>query len=148
MFGLGKGKIDLKLDKLQFRPGDIITGTITLQLKKPVKAKGVSVQLLGEKKVRQRTGTKIHTHTTKIFDFSKPLDSEKTYATEEKKYQFKINIPANIAAETKIDSPLGTAVKAINMFVGASSQIKWHVIARLDVPWAIDVTKKVQINIG
>ena len=48
MFGFGKGKLDLKIQKTNYAPGDTISGDVALTLKKPVKAKEVSMSLIGE----------------------------------------------------------------------------------------------------
>ena len=36
MFGFGKGKIEIQLSKYNYSPGDELSGTVILKLKKPV----------------------------------------------------------------------------------------------------------------
>ncbi|MFH1239776.1 MAG: hypothetical protein V1672_01035 [Candidatus Diapherotrites archaeon] len=56
MFGFLKGKIDVKLNKSNFRPGDMIQGTVTLDLKKSTNARGVFVKFYGMSKTTQHSG--------------------------------------------------------------------------------------------
>jgi hypothetical protein len=51
----GKGKINIALQKTHYAPGDIISGNVALTLKKPVKAREVSISLIGEHKTTQTT---------------------------------------------------------------------------------------------
>ena len=48
MFGFDKGKINITIQKTNYAPGDTISGNAALTLKKPVKAKEVSISLIGE----------------------------------------------------------------------------------------------------
>ena len=52
----GKGKINIALQRTNYAPGDTISGNAVLALKKPVKARGVSISLIGEYKTTQRKG--------------------------------------------------------------------------------------------
>ena len=47
MFGFGVGKIDVKLNNFNFKPGDTIEGTVSLTNKKNSKANGVKVAFVG-----------------------------------------------------------------------------------------------------
>lgn len=148
MFGFGKGKIDIKINKYNFSPGETIEGTITLKLKKPLKAKGVKIRLVGEKKITERRGTSTAYRTINIFDFDQPLDGEKEYSTEEISYPFKITIPRNVSDQTMPEGMLGNIAKIAQAVSGASSRIKWYLKAYLDIPMGFDVSKKVQINVA
>jgi hypothetical protein len=44
----GRGKIDISIQKTSFAPGDTISGSIDLTLKKAVKAREISISLIGE----------------------------------------------------------------------------------------------------
>jgi len=54
----GKGKINIVILRANYMPGDVISGSIALNLKKPVQAREVCISLVGEQKIRQtrRTG--------------------------------------------------------------------------------------------
>ena len=148
MFGLGKGKIEIYLDKYNFSPGETISGNVNLKVKKQEKAKAVTIRLIGEQKTSNFStiqNTRAQTRKHYIQDFKQQLEREKEYSGEYN-YNFQIKIPQNIL--NSINSSLGAVMKSMQILTGQSSQIKWHLIASLEIPWAIDISKKVQINIA
>ena len=74
-----------------------------------------------------------------------PLDGEKEYIEGE--YNFEIKIPANVL-QAQPGGAVGDIIKGIQLLSGKDVRISWHVIAKLDIPSGIDVSKKVQVNIG
>lgn len=172
MLGFGKGTIEVQLNKFNFSPGEVIEGTVTLKLKKPVKAKELSIRIVGEQTTTQSEGinlgggvsigmgTSRRTHstgsrttTTTIFDFKQTLDGEKEYTSggQPLVYPFQIKIPANVLnqqSQAPKEGVLGTVIKAAQMMSGTSSKISWYLIANLDIPKSFDVSKRVQINIA
>jgi sporulation-control protein spo0M len=123
MFGFGKGKIDIVIQKTNYVPGDIISGNVALTLKKPVQAKEVSISLIGEHKTTQTTprvggamggggmSMSTTTQTVRIYDFKQQLDSEREY-TEGREYRFEIKIPADIPQMPKREAKSGEARKS------------------------------------
>ena len=147
----GKGKIEIQLKKHNLSAGEVVKGTVLLKLKKPLKAKELSITMIGEEKVSQISlkGQR-STKTIRIFDFKQTLDREKEYSSAKPLvYKFKIKIPKNILSKQEIPKgKLGTVIKTASFLLGAGrKQVHWYLLARLDVPWAIDINKKVQINI-
>ena len=150
MFGFGKGKIEIQLDKYNFSAGEVIEGTLALSLKKPLHGNGLSIQIIGEQKISQGFGTSRTYRTVKIFDFVQPLDGEKEYPASEQPlvYPFKIKLPANVQSKQQMpEGTLGTVLKAAQMFSGSNSTTYWYLIGRLDVP-GLYITKKIQINVA
>ncbi|OYT54574.1 MAG: hypothetical protein B6U72_02105 [Candidatus Altiarchaeales archaeon ex4484_2] len=148
VFGLGKGHIEILLDRYDFSPGDKITGKVSLKLKKPVNAKQLRIVLVGEKtsKSYKSSGGR-SSHKEIIHRFEMPLDGEKEYNGGE--YPFEIKIPGNVLQTDLVpEGAVGEAVKALNFLSGASTRINWYIQASLDVPRGFDVTKKVQITVG
>jgi len=145
VFGFGKGKIEVSLEKYNFSPGEIIKGRITLKLKKPIRAKALKVGLVGEKKTTKYETSSTSQSKTHFFDFEMPLDGEKEYIEGE--YNFEIKIPANVL-QAQPGGAVGDIIKGIQLLSGKDVRISWHVIAKLDIPSGIDVSKKVQVNIG
>lgn len=164
----GKGKINISIQKTYYAPGDIISGNVTLTLKKPVKAREVSISLIGEQKTTQTTprvgGTmggggismSTTTETVRIYDFKQQLDSEKEYS-QGGEYHFEIKIPAHTLSmkpqmpgqEGKLSQVLKVAQTAAAMTGAIPFQrIKWYLLAKLDIPGGLDVSKKVDITIG
>jgi hypothetical protein len=54
----GRDKIDIRLERTNYAPGDTVSGNVTLTLKRPVRARELTISLIGEYKVR---GTPGHT---------------------------------------------------------------------------------------
>jgi hypothetical protein len=162
----GKGKINIALQKTHYAPGDIISGDVALTLKKPVKAREVSISLIGEHKATQ-TGLGVGgpmggggmsmsttTRTVRIYDFKQQLDSEKEYS-QGREYHFEMKIPADtmsmrpLMPEGKLGQVLNVAQTAAAMTGAIPFQrIKWYLLAKLDVPGGFDVSKKIDIAIG
>lgn len=155
MFGLGPGKIDLKLDKTNFKRGETITGKLTLTLNKPVKAKALLVQFYGTQPtgrpvsrtgvmgvpVRQRREERV------IYSFDLNLDSEKEYSQGTKEYSFEIKIPRDLPQKPKVEGEGAMKGMARFMLSIAVPSINWFVKGKLDIPLAADITKAVQITI-
>jgi len=162
----GKGKINIALQKTHYAPGDIISGDVALTLKKPVKAREVSISLIGEHKSTQTApgvgGTmgggglsmSTTTKTVRIYDFKQQLDSEKEYS-QGREYHFEMKIPADtmsmrpLMPEGKLGQVLNVAQTAAAMTGAIPFQrIKWYLLAKLDIPGGLDINKKVDITIG
>jgi len=162
----GKGKINIALQKTHYAPGDVISGDVALTLKKPVKAREVSISLIGEHKATQ-TGLGVGgpmggggismsttTKTVRIYDFKQQLDSEKEYS-QGREYHFEMKIPADtmsmrpLMPEGKLGQVLNVAQTAAAMTGAIPFQrIKWYLLAKLGIPGGLDVSKKVDITIG
>lgn len=147
VFGFGKGKIEIFLEKYQFSPGDTIKGRIALKLKEPIRAKALKVGLVGE-----RGGTTVSVgpgrmgakrSSMRVYNFEMPLDGEKEYFEGE--YNFEIKIPVG-ALPAPPGGVGGDILKSVQFLSGRV--MKWYVIGKLDIPSGIDVSKKVQVNIG
>ena len=168
----GKGKIDIAIQKTNYAPGDTISGNVALTLKKPVQAKEVSISLIGERITTGGGGTVGwsgsktwgggtmgsggSTTTERIYDFKQQLDSEKEYS-EGREYHFGIKIPADILGGTpqtpEVQGKLGQALKVAHTaatIIGAIpiQRIQWYLLAKLDIPRGLDISKKVDITIG
>ena len=148
----GKGKIEMSLEKYGYQPGESVTGSIDLKLKKTVHARGLSVAFRGDlittRTRRDRDGHMRHErHTTRIYNQKIPLDGEKDYKGGN--YDFEIKIPDNILdMESKPDGMLGDALEAMKFMSGRHDRIQWYIVAKLDVPMGLDVSKKQDITIG
>jgi len=164
----GKGKINIALQKTHYVPGDIISGDVSLTLKKPVKAREVSISLIGEHKSTQTApqvgGTmggggmsmSTTTKTVRIYDFKQQLDSEKEYS-QGREYHFEMKIPADTMSMRplmpEVEGKLGQGLKvaqAAAAMTGAIpfQRIKWYLLAKLDIPGGLDIKKKVDVTIG
>jgi len=147
----GKEKITMTLEKYNFAPGDSIKGTVTLSLKKPIKARKMEVSFLGTRKERCRDSRGRQTYrTTEVFDFTMPLGPEKDYQNET--FNFEIKIPNDVLQQTRppatpeLDGTLGKVV-AVGAALSGSRYypVEWMVRAQLDIPMKFDVKKTQKI---
>lgn len=158
----GKGKINISIQKPHYAPGDIISGDIKFELKKPVKAREVSISLIGEQKSTRvgsmsgGSGASTSTQVVRIYDFKQQLDSEKEYSGVGE-YHFEMKIPADILSMRpqmpELEGKLGTGLKlaqAAATMTGAIpyQQTKWYLLAKLDIPGGLDVSRKTDVTIG
>jgi hypothetical protein len=157
----GKGKINISIPRTHYTPGDTISGSIVLDLKKPLKAREVSISLIGEQKFRRtRTtgGGGFSTSSEKyhIYEFKQNLDNEKEYSRGQK-YNFEIKIPADILSIKPqipgIEGKLGQGLKFAQAAAAMTGviplqQTKYYLMARLDIAGGLDIKRKADIVIG
>jgi hypothetical protein len=164
----GKGKIDVSIPKTSYAPGDIISGNVVLTLKKPVKAREMIISLIGEHKTTQTTprvrgaargggvSPSATTTTVRIYDFNQQLDSEKEYS-QKGEYRFEIKIPSDILGGrpqiTEQEGRLGQVLKVAQTAAAMTGaipfqRVKWYLLAKLNVPGGLDISKKVDVAIG
>ena len=151
MFGFGKKEIEILLQKYNFSLGENIVGKISLQLKKPTRAKALKVGLIGERNVtetRRNPDGRVTTNQKKeyVFNFEMPLDGEKEYSQGE--YNFEIKVPTTLTQTSLPGGLAGDVLKTIQTLAGKQSNISWYVTAKLDIPMMFDISNKIQVNIG
>ena len=162
----GKGKIEVTIAKTGYEPGDTISGSVTLALKKPVTARELSVSLIGEQRTTRTTASMrsgaidTQQQRVRVYDFKERLDGEKEYAPGQE-YHFEMKIPADVLGgapeQPQAEGKLGQVVKAaqtVGVVTGAipyhrtRQSTKWQLHVKLDVPRGLDVSRKVDITIG
>lgn len=152
MFGLGKGKIELFLDKVNYTPGETINGRLVLKLNKPLESRELRVSFYGLKKETQNKYNSqqkrnvTSTHYITVYEFRVSLGAQSEYYQGE--YLFSIKIPEDLIPQNQ-----GTALKVLNVvskglnfLSGRSERVSWYVKATLDVP-GLDLNKTIQITI-
>lgn len=145
----GPPKITLMLEKYSFNPGEKVKGTITLNLKKSTYARKMFVSLEGMKKERHGSNTS----WKRVYDFDMPISGEKEYQSDT--IQFELPIPPDIlnprsaqkAIQNALEDKLGGAGSVLSALTVGTSNIKWKIIAQLDVPKALDVKAKQDIQL-
>lgn len=158
MFGIGAGKIELKIQKTTFNPGEEITGTLFLTVKNPIKARGLFIKIFAEQNVREMheiQGKMKPTDTTrKLYEFQAELDKEREYpkTNEPVAYPFTLAVPQNAPSAhvpKKPDETIDLLVGALSFVTGtgALGPVKWYLEGYLDLPMAFDVSAKVQLDI-
>ena len=158
----GRGSIDIRLQRTGYQPGDTISGTVVLALKKPMKAREVVISLIGEQRNTRIGGTpgnkdvSTTTQRVRVYDFKQQLDSEKEYS-QGQEFQFEMKIPADIlSAAPQMPDPGGKLGQALMVAQSAAAmsgriplqRVKWYLQAKLDIPGGLDISKKADITIG
>ncbi len=155
----GAQKIVLNLERYDYKPGDTIKGTVTLQLKKPINARRLEVGLIGRKIQQQssirvgmssspyKSGYQKTTEYRTIYDFRIPLGGEQEYLAG--LFPFKIKIPTTILqGEVLPEGGVAAAVNVLKALGGVPSRIEWMIVARLDVPLKLDVSASQKIALS
>lgn len=141
VFGLFEGnKIDIQLDKPNFKFGEEVTGKVLLDLKNPKKANQVTIQLYFEYvslvPVVKRMGNPprmvntTETRTQRTMAQVLSLDGKKEYPAGHHEYPFKFTLQNTQVA--------GGYTRANGWFLDAS----------LDIPLGVDVNKRMLVNIA
>lgn len=151
MFGLfSKGKMEIKLTNYNYRPGEVIEGTLAFKLKKPYEINAVNIRLYGEVRTTTMRSGKTNTSYERVFDFSQPLEGPKSLIQNTQyEYPFKINVPGDVLSKPQMpQGAVGAVLNTLQYMARTATNIRWYVEGRVDIPKAIDMTKKVQVNIG
>ncbi len=96
-------------------------------------------------------GTHRSTRTDRIYEFEHQLEGEKEYEGSGT-YTFEIKIPEDVLGQPQmpqLDGALGTALSIAQSLtgMGATKRTSWYLLARLDIPWSVDIKETVQITI-
>lgn len=155
VFGLKKGKIEIKLNKFNFSPGEAIDGTVELKLKKPINARELSIVMYGESR-GYSSGLGVigrdsrRASIQRIFEFKQPLDGEKEYPVTDQPvvYTFQIKIPVDVLRQKLPEGTLEAIKTASDVLTGTIRNTSWYLEAKLDIPKKADVKKRLQINLA
>ena len=152
----GPDKIIVTLDKYQYKPGDVIKGSVGLNLRKPMRGRKLVVSLLGKVRTTHRDSKgHMQTEDVAIYDLTIPLDGENDYLSE--LYPFEIKIQSDILEmhsssdriNQMLQEKLGTFGVIIGkMATGGQGPVRWMVHAQLDIPMKLDVHKSQDIVIS
>lgn len=137
--GIGVGSIAITLDAYELGPGDSVTGKVVLGLNEPVEASRLVVALIG---THQMQGATEET----VFELEHELDGARTYRGGE--YTFDLGIP-----DDAVSSPGGDIVDSVTRAVtslatGKRAPTSWRVVAWLEVPRALNIKAKVDIDVS
>lgn len=149
----GSEKMILALEQFNFFPGETIKGSISLNLKKPTKARKLEVALVGKQteRYRDRNGNskrKIHT----VYCFEIPLGAEQQYHKGD--FPFEIKIPDDIlmrgrGQQSRPEGGLGAVTSVLGALGGNRyDPVEWHVRSQLDIPMGLDMKKTQKIVIA
>jgi len=151
MFGIGAGKIEIRIPKIAYVVGEAIEGDLILSMNSPQKARGVFLRLYAEQKYREYThGSGSHhshghweTTSRRVHEFVLQFDGEREYpkTSQPLVYPFRIYVPqqAHILRQNASGGFTGGA--------GPVGYPEWFLEAYLDLPLAFDVQTRVQLSI-
>ena len=158
---LGRGKIDISIRKTRYTPGDIISGEVTLTLKKPVKATEMTISLIGEYVTKVTTGRHLVAGTSRVGgslrQHSRGMLMSDTVRKSAPKYDYKTKTKTvqicgfkqQLDGEIEYSQSKEYRFKIkITTDMPTSSAVDWYMLAKLDIPHGRDITKKVRITIG
>jgi hypothetical protein len=152
----GRGKIDISIQKTGYAPGDTISGSVNLTLNNQVKAREMTISLMGEytTEVARQRGIDAVTVRARRFQMSDTIVTHQpavpTYDVGHKTEHVRICIfKERLDGEGKYSQSRGYKFKIkIQTDTPDSSAVNWYLLAKLDIPHGRDITKKAPITIG
>jgi|WetSurMetagenome_2_1015567.scaffolds.fasta_scaffold675712_1 hypothetical protein len=160
MFGfLSKGKMEIQIPRTNYAFNELIEGKVTMELKSPVKGKGVFIQFHATQK-RSRTRrvsrggkwvNENETYTHTVFSQSLTLDVEKEYPGNQLlEYPFQFKVP-DLGRQPQQPSfgegTLGNILNVVQQFAPQPSPVEWFLKAKLDTS-GFDVNNDVRLYIS
>lgn len=152
--GLSAGELHLALDAKIHRPGDLVTGTIRLDLSEPSPAKRLVVGLIARQRAVGRApgqqGLQLSYRNDKVWDFHFDLDGPRRYRPGQTA-RFELLIPLE-TDQTNFTPPgglLGEAAQALSSLSNVKRfPLEWRVYAFLDRPWQLNPKGQVQLQLS
>lgn len=157
-----KGSLKLIVDTTVLNPGDTVSGSVNLKIKKPVESKSLIVSLIcqEERKTRDMKGN-TKSSWVEVSRNEVSLDGAKSYPKGfSNSYNYSIVVPNRSlmhAAKDLVTGNMSDSQKAavdkvagvlnkVNNFTG-NNRLKWKIVARLDCD-GVDLTasKKIRVN--
>jgi len=148
--GVGRGSVQLTVERNRYAPGDDIRGKVTLDLAEPIDAKRLIVVLTAVQRTvdYQRTSGIRTAGTTAalLYEQTQELGGARRYAREE--ITFSVPLPKD-TGERKPPAPdgrIGAVARAVSSVVApASGPIEWRLTASLVISWGRDLEHSVDI---
>lgn len=148
LVAMSKGKIDIFLDRRDYSPGEIISGSLILEIKKPVYAKGLFIGIeesQTKKSGRDSMGRKgVFYSNRQGSRFSSQIEGEREYPVGRFSVPFSFQIPEDINRMN--EGALGVFMKTTDILSKTRRRTSWFVSARLDIPGK-DIFRKVRIRL-
>lgn len=151
MFGIGVGKMEMKIPKTSFTSGEEIEGTLYLTVNKPVKANGVFIRLYAEQE-RQEYNEKgeQERHRVTIYDSPVQLEGAKEYGKtgEPLVYPFKVKVPPLFLLNMPSHETIGLGIGPLKIGIPRSLGLpRWYLQGYLDLPFAFDVKTSTELTL-
>jgi hypothetical protein len=159
----GRGKIDISVQKTRYASGDTISGSVTLTLNKPVKAREMTLSLIGEyitMVVSRGTGPggvlPVHPGATGFGRVDRRMFISDAITETAPKHDLKKSAESVTICgfEEQLDGETEYSQSKEYRFgikittdIPTSSNVNWYLLAKLDIPHGRDIIKKVPITI-
>ena len=160
--------IEIELEKTNYKPGEVIEGTIKLVFKKPISGRELKVFFIGEKIITQHTRNGVSSFSAPIHEEEKHLAMNNEFFNQT--YPFRFSIPLDILEKAEKTDGTGygfigkktyklsekvTSLQKKAMewaensrFVQIEKKDIWYIKIHLDIPNKIDVIEKKDIIIS
>jgi hypothetical protein len=158
------GRIDISIQKASYAPGDTISGNVDLTFKKPLKAREMTISLIGEYRTTRTTRQarapgvpNVISASWKFGRVDRRMFISDAITGSAPKYDLKTDTKTVriCGFEQQLDGESEYSESRDYRFkiklpadLPTSSVVKWYLLAKLDIPHGPDVTKKVGITIG
>jgi hypothetical protein len=145
-----KGSIKLFLQGTAFNPGDTITGSFDLNVKRPIQGNRLTASLIGVQTTTTRRNGKTETHSHEIYRNEQLIEEAREYGSGHSgKHEFRIDVPKTGAPEF-MNSALGQVLSAASFLLSdRRTELKWRVEVRLDAKGVdLATSRRVSINIA
>jgi len=157
----GRGKIDISIQKTRYAPGGIISGDVTLTLNKPVKAREMTLSLIGEYMTTVTNRRHLVPGASRaggsLRDRSRGISMSDAMRKSAPKYDYKMTTKTvqicgfkeQLDGEIEYSQAKEYHFKIkITTDMPTSSAVDWYLLAKLDIPHGRDIAKKIPITIG
>jgi hypothetical protein len=127
--------ISIDLVKEAYLPGEIIKGTVRLELEKSVKARAVKLRIIGLEETRVEVGSGDDSHTYHERNYILKNDIILHSPMYDKDLELD---PGNYAFVFEFKMP----ENALPSYKGTNVSVTYTLEARVDVPWWLDIVEK------
>ena len=84
--------------------------------------------------------------TERVYDFEAIVEGEQTFESGE--FRFEVDVPLEIDTKVNAGGLLGDALRAAQTVKSmAEGQLRWRLVAFLDIPWKRNVTNEIELAI-
>jgi hypothetical protein len=151
--GIGRGTVQVGIDRARYAPGDDIHGAVTLTLPEGVYAKRLIVTVRATQRAvdyQRNNGVRtIGSSSATVYEFTHELGGEKTY--ESGSHAFTLPLPKDLGMQrpSPPDSTLGDVARVVSSVVRPiTGPVAWRITASLVISMGRDLDHGVDIVVG
>ena len=143
-----RGRIRITLPRKAYDAGEVIEGSFTLEIKKPLEGRRLVARLIGTEHTRSSSGNSSHNRSREIHRKEVVVEKGRKYRPGEKaEYAFAIPTPSP-GAPGLLDSSLAkTVIAAARVLSTRRTEVRWKVEVRLELK-GVDVASSRGVTIN